>query len=189
MRVLHPLLAAAILASTALVAQAPGYSPDMPAAPSPRVVVPVAPENPLVSMARASARRWGLPEAAVLAIVARESGWNPATTGSAGEMGLMQVMPSTWDWTVRRLGVAWTRRQALDPARNLEVGCAHLRWLWEYFWERRARMSCGSLDAAVMAYNWGQANVARARGRDRWTPRSVRRYRDAILLGRGRGDV
>src|SRR4030095_9651477 len=47
----------------------------------------------------------------ILAIADKESGFNPNAVGKSGEIGLMQLMPSTAELVVRRLGLDYTPPQ------------------------------------------------------------------------------
>jgi soluble lytic murein transglycosylase-like protein len=76
----------------------------------------------------------------VLAIADKESGFNPNAVGKSGEIGLMQLMPSTAELVVRRLGLDYTAPELgrngtyvslgslADPKFNVRVGTAYLRW-------------------------------------------------------------
>jgi hypothetical protein len=60
-----------------------------------------------------------------LSMVATESGFDPASVGPGGSLGLMQLMPAT----ARAFGA----EDPLDPQQNILAGARHLRWLWEMF--------------------------------------------------------
>jgi soluble lytic murein transglycosylase-like protein len=83
------------------------------------------------------AARHGVDAALVRAVIAAESGWNPAARSRAGAIGLMQLMPGT----ARELGV-----DPLDPSQNVEGGVRYLAWLLQAF---------GSAERALIAYNAG----------------------------------
>ncbi len=59
------------------------------------------------------------------ALVAIESGFDPASVGPGGSVGLMQLMPAT----ARAFGA----EDPLDPQQNVLAGARHLRWLWNLF--------------------------------------------------------
>ena len=46
-----------------------------------------------------------IPDGLILAIAKVESNLNPKATGAAGEYGLMQILPSTWNWIFQRSGI------------------------------------------------------------------------------------
>jgi soluble lytic murein transglycosylase-like protein len=94
---------------------------------------------------RKHARREGLNEALVRAVVRRESGFNPCAVSRAGAQGLMQLMPETAEY----LGVA----DPFDPEQNLAGGSRFLKMLLERYG--------GNLSLALGAYNAGPGRVDR----------------------------
>ena len=103
-----------------------------------------------------AARRHGLEESLVRAVVTAESDFNPETVSKAGAMGLMQLMPET----AADLGVA----DPFDPAQNIEGGARYLAMMFERF--------NGDREKALAAYNWGPSNVERGGG----LPEETRNY-------------
>jgi hypothetical protein len=99
-------------------------------------------------IARAAARRHGLPAELVLAVVGVESGFRPEAVSPKGAQGLMQLMPGT----SRELGVA----DPFDPEQNVDGGVRHLGALLTLY--------DGDLTRALAAYNAGQGAVARHGG-------------------------
>ena len=102
--------------------------------------------GPLISVARAAARRHNVPEDLFLRLVQQESGWNPHARSHKGAMGLAQLMPQT----ARALGV-----NPADPAQNLEGGARYLRRQYETF---------GNWRLALAAYNAGPGAVEKYNG-------------------------
>ena len=100
----------------------------------------------------------------IRAVIAAESGYNPAATSRKGAQGLMQLMPGT----AQQLGV----RDAYNAKQNLEAGVRYLRALLDKY--------DGDLDKALAAYNAGEGAVARAGGvpNIRETQNYVRRITD-----------
>ena len=123
---------------------------DSPPAPSP--IEPPAPARaapaPLRGEIRAAARRHGVPESLLTAVVAVESGFNASAVSPKGAKGLMQLMPAT----ARRFGV----KDVFAVQQNLDGGAAYLRWLLTQF--------DNDLHLALAAYNAGEGAVARAGG-------------------------
>ena len=81
----------------------------------------------------------------VASVMAVESSYNPQALSDKGATGLMQVMPTT---------AAKYRIQSdelFDPARNIEAGVRHLKWLTKRY--------PGELEKAVAAYNSGEGAV------------------------------
>lgn len=102
--------------------------------------------GPYLALARAAARRHGIPEDLFLRLVQQESGWNPRARSPKGALGLGQLMPAT----ARRLGV-----DPLDPAQNLEGAARYLRQQFLRF---------GNWRLALAAYNAGPEAVERHGG-------------------------
>ena len=76
-----------------------------------------------------------------------ESSFNPLALGSKGDLGLMQVLPSTWKEWAPRVDVA----DPFDTYSNVVVAAAYLDYV------RNTFASQGYTDAEWMlvAYNWG----------------------------------
>ena len=110
-----------------------------------------------------AARRHGLDPALVRAVVAVESGFQPAAVSPKGARGLMQLMPAT----ARELGVA----DPLDPAANVDGGSKYL--------SRLLALYEGDLTKALAAYNAGMGAVARHRGVPPYA--ETRRYVEKVL--------
>jgi len=91
----------------------------------------------------AAARAAGPPDKLVRAIIHVESGGNPRTIGTHGEIGLMQIKLET----ARSVGYRGSRAGLFDPATNLRFGTAYLAIAWQ-----RAR---GDLCAAASLFNMG----------------------------------
>jgi hypothetical protein len=96
----------------------------------------------------AAARKHGVAEDLVRAIIQVESGFDPRAVSSKGAKGLMQLMPAT----ARDMGA----RNLLDPRQNIFAGARYLRLLLDMF--------DGNLTLAAAAYNAGLTNVQRHRG-------------------------
>jgi len=110
------------------------------------------------------AKKHNVDPALIRAVIAAESGYNPAATSPKGAQGLMQLMPGT----AQQLGV----HDAYNAKQNLDAGVRYLRALLDKY--------NGDLDKALAAYNAGEGAVARAGGvpRIRETQDYVRRVTD-----------
>lgn len=104
-----------------------------------------------------------LPAEVADAVMAVESGYNPDEVGTSGEIGLMQVLPST----ARMLGFTGTLAELAVPETNARYGVAYLAQAW--------RLADGDLCTAVMKYRAGH-------GETRFSARSV----DYCLAVRGK---
>lgn len=94
-----------------------------------------------LGVARAAARKHGVPEDLFLRLVQRESGWNPQAVSVKGATGLAQLMPET----AALLGV-----DPADPRQNIEGGARYLKRMYEKF---------GNWRLALAAYNAGPGAV------------------------------
>jgi hypothetical protein len=94
------------------------------------------------------ARRHGVDECLVTAVIKVESNFDPGAVSRKGAQGLMQLMPET----ARELGV----RNSFDPVQNMDGGVRYLRYMLEFFE--------GRLPLALAAYNAGRDAVLQHRG-------------------------
>ncbi len=75
--------------------------------------------------------------------MAVESGYNPNAIGGVGEIGLMQILPST----ARMLGFTGTNAELATPENNIHYGVSYLSQAW--------RLARGDLCTVVMKYRAG----------------------------------
>jgi hypothetical protein len=75
----------------------------------------------------AEAVRHSLPPALADAVATVESAYDPGARGSSGEIGLMQVLPSTADM----LGFRGNLEQLAEPATNVRLGVEYLAGAWK----------------------------------------------------------
>lgn len=97
-------------------------------------------------MARAAARRHGVPEDLFLRLVQQESNWDPKALSHKGAIGLAQLMPQT----AADLGI-----DPHVPQQNLEGGARYLALQYRKF---------GSWPLALAAYNAGPDAVQKHGG-------------------------
>jgi hypothetical protein len=105
--------------------------------------------EPLVLQA---AQEFALDPALLKAVMAAESGFNPAAVSPKGAIGLMQVMPAT----AERYGLQADRQRTIaqklaDPKTNIRLAARYLRDLHQMFPLR--------LDLVIAAYNAGENAV------------------------------
>ena len=81
------------------------------------------------------------------AVMAVESGYNPDAIGGVGEIGLMQILPST----ARMLGFAGPLADLAVPETNIHYGVTYLAAAW--------RLAGGDLCTAVMKYRAGHGET------------------------------
>lgn len=120
-----------------------------------------------------AARQFGVPEAWIRGVMHAESGGHTVLHGKPitspkGAMGLMQIMPGTYDTLRVQYGLG---SDAYDPKDNILAGAAYLRQMYE-------RYGYPSLFAA---YNAGPKRVEDYLFRGRALPRETRNYVDSIV--------
>jgi len=123
-----------------------GLDGNTPMSPDGLTVIPEGAE-PLKQMAVAAAQRYGIDPALYVALINKESAFNPYSRSGKGAMGLAQLMPDT----ARGLGV----KNVFDPAQNLDAGAKYLAQLLDQF---------GTPELALAAYNAGPGRVVAAGG-------------------------
>jgi soluble lytic murein transglycosylase-like protein len=105
-----------------------------------------------------------------------ESGFDTLALSSAGAMGLMQVLPSTW----REWAPAANANDPFDSYSNVRVAAVYL----DYLRVQLARQGYPETEWMLVAYNWGidRLNDFLAGGGD-WQelPEARRRYAEEIL--------
>lgn len=117
----------------------------------------------LRTLAGRLARRHGVSEALVQAVIQVESRYDAFAVSPRGAMGLMQLMPKT----AARFAVG----NAFDPIQNVDGGVRYLRELLERY--------DGEVRLALAAYNAGEEAVDRFRGIPPY--RETRQYVAKIL--------
>ncbi len=88
----------------------------------------------------------------LMALIRRESFYDPDARGLAGEVGLTQVIPSTGGDIASGLGLEYEHEDLARPQLAIRFGAAYLGWQLEAF-ERTA--------IALAAYNAGPGNASR----------------------------
>lgn len=117
-------------------APVPAMAQEMPAARSAAV-------HPYAVHVADAARRFGIPEAWIWAVMRVESGGNSRAVSHAGAMGLMQLMPATWAGLRTRYGLG---ADPFDVRDNIMAGAAYLREMHDRY---------GNASAMLAAYNAG----------------------------------
>lgn len=110
------------------------------------------------------------------ALAFRESRMDPSALGRDGDMGLMQILPATWDEFAPDAAAA----NPFDPRQNVQVSAAYLVYLQDFL----LGLETNDLRWVLVAYNWGPERVRQLlAGGGRWedVPAPQRRYVDDIL--------
>ncbi|MDZ7706434.1 MAG: transglycosylase SLT domain-containing protein [Trueperaceae bacterium] len=116
-------------------------------------------------LVRVQAKRADVDPHLVWAVMRRESAFYPGAISRSGAQGLMQVMPSTWDWIAELQNEA--PADPFEVADNIRYGVHYLGWLQEYF--------SGDEELVVPSYNRGQGYIRRLYDSD-----EVRRDKDDL---------
>ena len=101
------------------------------------------------------AEEYNIPEDVIYATIKVESNFDPEAISVAGARGLMQMLPSTFEWLTgdEHLSENLTPNLLYDPEVNIRYGTYYLKYLYtkfDYNW-----------DTACAAYNGGEGNVAK----------------------------
>ncbi len=97
----------------------------------------------------------------LMAVIQNESGFRPRIIGGVGEIGLMQIKPTTAAWIAKKINYNWEGRKALfNPVHNIKIGAAYLDYLRTKF-DSHGRLY-------LSAYNMGARNVKNALKRKIW---------------------
>jgi len=92
----------------------------------PMIMVPerASAADPFADFMAEAAQRFGIPATWIQAIIAAESAGDPHAVSPKGAMGLMQLMPATWETMRDRLGLG---KDPFEPRANILAGTAFLR--------------------------------------------------------------
>ncbi len=121
--------------------------------------------DPLIAEA---SRRFGVPADWIRAVMRVESGGrtmldDKPITSRAGAVGIMQVMPGTYDEMAEQYGLGADR---YNPHDNVFAGAAYLRWLHDRY----------GFPDMFAAYNGGPGTLEANRRGDEELPKETRNY-------------
>ena len=122
---------------------------------------------------------YGYDPALIAAVIMTESSFDPRSRSHKGALGLMQILPTTGQSLALETQRPWSGDSALfDPSLNLSLGVRYLAQLQKRF---------GTLDVALVAYNYGPTRVDEMLRRGRplpteYTRRVLTRYREFLAL-------
>jgi hypothetical protein len=111
-----------------------------------------------------AARRFGIPEEWIWAVMRVESNGDPRAVSAAGALGLMQIMPTTWGHLRARYGLG---SDPYDVRDNIMAGAAYLREMHDRY---------GDATAMLASYNAGPGRYDEFRSRGRPLPAETRAY-------------
>lgn len=95
-----------------------------------------------------AAEEYDLNPALIYAVIRTESGFDPEAQSLAGACGIMQMMPSSFEWLQEKRGCEgqYTAEDLFEPEICIDYGCYLLRYFLDYYGDERC---------AVAAYNAG----------------------------------
>lgn len=102
-------------------------------------------QSPYTQIISKYAKAYGIPVNLAHAVVRVESNFNPRARGSAGEIGLMQIKPST----ARMMGYSGSSKGLYDPETNIRYGMKYLATAHE--------LGDGKTCSTILKYNAGHA--------------------------------
>ncbi|BBC71701.1 lytic transglycosylase [Altererythrobacter sp. B11] len=112
---------------------------------------------------REAARRFGLPERWIYAVIRTESAGRTRAVSSAGAMGLMQLMPGTWARQRARFALG---NDPFDPRDNILAGASYLREMFDRYGTK----------GFLAAYNAGPGRYEQWLSARRPLPLETRKY-------------
>lgn len=149
-------LGLAAFAALALFGAAPAFGQDASEQGSPRTI-------DIAAHVAEAARRFGLPEGWIYAVMRTESAGRIGAVSSAGAMGLMQLMPTTWARQRARFGLG---ADPFNPRDNIMAGTSYLREMYDSY----------GASGFLAAYNAGPGRYEDWRDRGRPLPAETRAY-------------
>ena len=93
---------------------------------------------------------YGVPEYVIYSTIKVESNFDSGAQSDAGALGLMQIMPSTFDWLVSLTQEGYETGMLYDPETNIKYGTYYLSYLY---------LKYADWETVYAAYNAGPANV------------------------------
>lgn len=96
------------------------------------------------------AAEYDVPTPVIYAVIYSESHFDPAAVSHAGAIGLMQMMPTTYEWLCTKTGDFCEERLLYNPETNIRYGTYLLSILHDRY---------GNWETAYAAYNAGIARV------------------------------
>ncbi|MCD4512191.1 lytic transglycosylase domain-containing protein [Brucella pseudogrignonensis] len=140
------LIAGTMIVMTPCAAMADPLTDDQYSA---RSVMAVASSDPWAAHIAEAAKRFAIPERWIRTVMAVESAGDMRALSNVGAMGLMQIMPATWEELRAKHGLGNDPYNARD---NILAGAAYLRELHDRY---------GSIAAMLAAYNAGPGRYER----------------------------
>lgn len=109
------------------------------------------------------AEKYSIEEPLVYSVIRCESNFEEKAISRVGACGLMQIMPSTFEWLKTK--AEFTSDDIFDPETNIEAGCFYLAYLFGKFEEK---------ETALAAYNAGEGTVSEWLKDDRYSADGIK---------------
>jgi len=93
---------------------------------------------------------YGVPDYIIYSVIKVESGYKSNAVSHAGAVGLMQIMPDTFDWVMMLRNEELSEGMLYDPETNIKYGTYLLSYLYTEF---------GNWNTVYAAYNAGMTRV------------------------------
>jgi Soluble lytic murein transglycosylase and related regulatory proteins (some contain LysM/invasin domains) len=97
-----------------------------------------------------NAEYYGVPKDIIYSVIKVESNYTQTAVSSKGAVGLMQMMPDTFEWLLTKTGEEHSMDKLNDPAVNIKYGTYYLSMLYD---------ELAVWDNVYAAYNAGIGNV------------------------------
>jgi soluble lytic murein transglycosylase-like protein len=146
----------ALLIAAALGGYAPAYGQDVAEQTQPRAIE-------ISAHIAEAAKRFGVPESWIYAVMRVESAGRIGAVSSAGAMGLMQLMPGTWARQRTRFDLG---ADPFEPRDNIMAGTSYLREMYDSY----------GASGFLAAYNAGPGRYEQYRDDGRPLPAETRAY-------------
>ncbi len=98
-----------------------------------------------------SSREFGVPKKIIYAVIKTESNFESNAISSDEAIGLMQLIPSTFEEITEKLGDHYEKGMMYDPETNIRYGAYYLSYLYRHF---------ADWDVVFAAYNAGMGTVS-----------------------------
>ena len=138
---------AAVIALLAIIAIGIGFLADLTITAFEKKAYP----RDYTAFVETYAEAYGVPETVVYAVIHTESGFDSGAVSSAGAVGLMQMLPETFEWLTDEILFDHLESGMLyDPETNIRYGT----YLLSRYYDRY-----GDWELAFAAYNAGPGNL------------------------------
>lgn len=110
----------------------------------------------------AQSRRLDIPISLILAVMKKESMFNPHAISSRNALGLMQIHPATWKEYTAKLQLNVSPHAAFDPVTNVVVATHIIKDLYD-FYKKTAPSESDLWTSVLSAYCAGKSSIAQTR--------------------------